>query len=137
MIDALSLLPEHHQKQFDSRFRIVLIAAQRAKHIMRGAPTPGSSKFIKETSSALEQVLNGEVNYYMGEEAREAIKQAKGSGEREFDPALLAQADENAKEIQKELSVYIDDSPKTEDSGVEEAVTDEVVAEDSVAGESV
>ncbi len=125
MIDALSLLPEHHQTQFDSRFRIVLIAAQRAKQIMRGAPTPGSNKFIKETSSALEEVLHGDVKYFMGEEAREAMKKAKGAGEREFDPALLAQTDENAKEIQKELSVYIDDSPKSEESGVEEVVVEE------------
>ncbi|MGB0910947.1 MAG: DNA-directed RNA polymerase subunit omega [Nitrospirales bacterium] len=125
MIDALSLLPEHHQTQFDSRFRIVLIAAQRAKHIMRGAPTPGSNKFIKETSSALEEVLNGDVKYFMGEDARQAIKQAKGSAEREFDPALLAQTDENAKEIQKELSVYIDDSPKTEEAVADDAVVEE------------
>ena len=125
MIDALSLLPEHHQTQFDSRFRIVLIAAQRAKQIMRGASTAGSNKFIKETSSALEEVLHGNVNYFMGEEAREAIKQAKGAGDREFDPALLAQTDENAKEIQKELSVYIDDSPKSEESGLDESTVEE------------
>ena len=120
MIDALSLLPEHHQTQFDSRFRIVLIAAQRTKQIMRGASNPDSGKFIKETSTALDEVLHGNVKYLMGKEAREAIKQAKGSGEREFDPALLAQTDENAQEIQKELSVYIDDSSKTEEPAVEE-----------------
>ena len=120
MIDALSLLPEHHQTQFDSRFRIVLIAAQRAKQIMRGAPSAGSSKFIKETSTALDEVLNGDVHYLKGQDAREAMKQAKGSGEHEFDPALLAQTDENSQEIQKELSVYIDDSPKTEEPGTEE-----------------
>lgn len=127
MIDALSLLPEHHQTQFDSRFRIVLIAAQRAKQIMRGAPAPGSVKFIKETSTALEEVLHGDVKYFMGEEAREAIKLTKGSRDREFDPALLAQTDENSKEIQKELSVYIDDSPKAEESGTEETPTEEEV----------
>ncbi len=120
MIDALSLLPEHHQTQFDSRFRIVLIAAQRAKQIMRGAPTAGSNKFIKETSSALEEVLHGNVNFLMGQDAREAMKEAKGAGEREFDPALLAQTNENAQEIQKELSVYIDDSPKGEEPAAEE-----------------
>ncbi|GJL53619.1 MAG: hypothetical protein NPIRA02_07510 [Nitrospirales bacterium] len=120
MMDALSLLPEHHQTQFDSRFRIVLIAAQRAKQIMRGAPTPGSVKYIKETSAALEEVLNGDIQYLKGQDAREAIKKAKGASEREFDPALLAQTDATAQEIQKELSVYIDDSPK-----VDEPVTDE------------
>ena len=112
MIDPLSLLPEHHQKQFDSRFRIVLIAAQRAKHLMQGSHTTETSKFAKETSQALEEVLKDQVSFLVGQDARQAIKDAKGTTEREFDPALLAQADENSKEIQKELSVYIDDSPK-------------------------
>ncbi len=120
MTDALSLLPEHHQTQFDSRFRIVLIAAQRAKQIMQGVPSERSNKYSKETSAALEEVLQGEVPYLMGEEARNAIRQAKGMGERDFDPALFAQSDENAQEIQKELSVYIDDTPKVEEPVAEE-----------------
>ena len=53
-MDALSLLPQHHQKEFDSRYRIVLIAAQRAKQLVRGAESEGTSKFTKDTSKALE-----------------------------------------------------------------------------------
>ena len=41
-MDALSLLPQHHQKDFDSRYRIVLIAAQRAKQLVRGAASQGA-----------------------------------------------------------------------------------------------
>ena len=115
MIDPLVLLPEHHQTQFDSRFRIVLIAAQRAKQVMQGAHTEGTSKFMKETSQALEEVLKGDVQFLIGTEARQAIKEAHSVHEREFAPSLLAQPDENAKEIQKELSVYIDDSPAAEE----------------------
>ena len=115
MMDPLLLLPEHHQKEFDSRFRIVLIAAQRAKHVMQGVPTHGTSKFSKETSQALEEVLKGQVSFLIGQEARQAMKEIQGAHEREFAPALLAQPDENSQEIQKELSVYIDDSPKSEE----------------------
>ena len=122
MMDPLVLLPEHHQKQFDSRFRIVLIAAQRAKLIMQGPPTEGTSKFMKETSQALEEVLKGEVPFLIGEEARQAIKEAHSVHEREFAPSLLVQPDETSKEIQKELSVYIDDSSNNEEeSEVEES----------------
>ena len=98
-MEALSLLPQHHQKEFDSRYRIVLIAAQRAKQLVRGGEPYGASKFSKDTSKALEEVLNGQVPYLIGQEAKEAI-----------DPALYAQPDENAQEIKKELSVYIDDT---------------------------
>ena len=122
MMDPLVLLPEHHQKQFDSRFRIVLIAAQRAKQRMQGPLTEETSKFMKETSQALEEVLKGEVPFMIGAEARQAIKELHSVHEREFAPALLAQPDETSKEIQKELSVYIDDTPNSgEESEVEES----------------
>ena len=109
-MDALSLLPQHHQKEFDSRYRIVLIAAQRAKQLVRGGEAYLASKFSKDTSRALEEVLNGQVPYLIGQEAKEAIKIAKRANERPIDPALYAQPDENAQEIKKELSVYIDDT---------------------------
>ncbi len=109
-MDALSLLPQHHQKDFDSRYRIVLIAAQRAKQLVRGAAAKGGSKFSKDTSVALEEVLGGGVPYLIGDEAKQAIRDAKMANQRPIDPALYAQPDETAKEIKKELSVYIDDT---------------------------
>jgi len=109
-MDALSLLPEHHQKEFDSRYRIVLIAAQRAKQLVRGAESEGTSKFTKNTSKALEEVLGGRVSYLVGDEAKQAIRDAKMANQRPIDPALYAQPDETAQEIKKELSVYIDDT---------------------------
>jgi DNA-directed RNA polymerase subunit omega len=109
-MDALSLLPQHHQKEFDSRYRIVLIAAQRAKQLVRGAEATRASKFSKETSMSLEEVLGGSVPYLIGDEAKQAIRDAKMAHQRPIDPALYAQPDENAQEIKKELSVYIDDT---------------------------
>ena len=37
MIDMLSLLPQYTPDQFDSRHRLVIVAAQRAKHILQGS----------------------------------------------------------------------------------------------------
>ena len=109
-MDALSLLPQHHQTEFDSRYRIVLIAAQRAKQLVRGAEPEGTSKFTKDTSRALEEVLAGSVPYLVGDAAKQAIRDAKMASQRPIDPALYAQPDETAQEIKKELSVYIDDT---------------------------
>ncbi|UCE64130.1 MAG: hypothetical protein JSU59_03015, partial [Nitrospirota bacterium] len=59
-------------------------------------------------------------------DARQAIKEAHSVHEREFAPALLAQPDETSKEIQKELSVYIDDSSNSaEESSEEESEVEE------------
>jgi len=109
-MDALSLLPEHNQTDFDSRYRIILIAAQRAKQLVRGSESEAKSKFTKNTSKALEEVLQGRVPYLMGQEAKDAIRDAKMMNQRPIDPAFYAQPDETAKEIKKELSVYIDDT---------------------------
>ena len=112
MNDPLSLLPEGHEKEFDSRYRIVLVAAQRAKQLMQGSSRNANSKFIKETSLALEETLQNQVSFLIGNDARQALKDSKYSGEQEIDPALLAEVNEDSQEIKKELSVYIDDSPK-------------------------
>ena len=112
MIDTLPLLPDENSGQFDSRYRVVLVAAQRAKQIMRSGKQSETSKYAKETSVALEEVLAGDVAYLTGEDARQAIRDDRRNVGPEFDQSILAEGDEDAKEIQKQLSVYIDDTPK-------------------------
>ena len=112
MIDTLPLLPDDRDGKFDSRYRVVLVAAQRAKQLMRGTTPSQTSKFAKETSMALEEVLGDKVEYLMGQEARQALREVKRSLDGEFEPALLTEANEDTKEIKQQLSVYIDDSPK-------------------------
>ncbi len=115
MVDILPLLPDDKRDKsgtFDSRYRVVLVAAQRAKQIMRSGQQSQTSKYAKETSIALEEVFRGEVDYLVGQDARQAIRDAKRGMERDSEHPISAEGDEDAKEIQKQLSVYIDDSPK-------------------------
>lgn len=112
MIDTLSLLPDHQQGQFDSRYRIALVAAQRAKHLMQGAKRTAPSKFAKETSAALEEALQDRVEFLVGKDALQAIKESEQTLEPERDPAARECTDPVSHEIKKELSVYVDDSPK-------------------------
>ena len=57
MGEMLTLLPEYSSEEFDSRHRLVIVAAQRAKQLVQGARMTASSKFTKETSIALDEVL--------------------------------------------------------------------------------
>ena len=111
MVDMLSLLPEYSPEQFDSRHRLVIVAAQRAKHIVQGSRPFGASRFTKETTIALDEVLKGEAKYLVGKEARDAMKEAKRGKEGETE-RMAMMTGEDAREIKKELSVYVDDSPK-------------------------
>ena len=74
MIDMFSLLPQYTSDEFDSRHRLVIVAAQRAKHIVQGSRPFGASRFTKETTIALDEVLRGEAKYLVGQAARDAMK---------------------------------------------------------------
>jgi len=110
MIDMLRVLPQYTIDQFDSRHRLAIIASQRAKHIVQGS-RHAPSRFTKETTIALEEVLHGHVTYLVGQEARDAMREAKRGKEGEMERIALMTGDD-AKEIKKELSVYVDDTPK-------------------------
>ncbi|HKT35918.1 MAG TPA: DNA-directed RNA polymerase subunit omega [Nitrospira sp.] len=111
MIDMLSLLPQYSSEQFDSRHRLVIVAAQRAKHIVQGSRPFGASRYTKETTIALDEVLRGEAKYLVGKDARDAMKEAKRGKEGETE-RMAMMTGEDAREINNELSVYVDDSPK-------------------------
>ncbi|TLY17046.1 MAG: DNA-directed RNA polymerase subunit omega [Nitrospirae bacterium] len=115
MTDIQSLLPQYAQEQFDSRHRLVIVAAERAKHLIQGARPTGISKFTKESTIALDEVLQGRVKYLKGKEARHAMKDAKRGKESETE-RMAMMAGEDAREIKKELGVYVDDSTKPVES---------------------
>ena len=98
---------------------MVIIAAQRAKHLTQGAKPTGPQRFHKETTNALDEVLRGRVTYLTGKEARDAMKEAKRGKEGETE-RLALMTGEGAKEIKKELSVYVDDTAKPVPATAEE-----------------
>jgi DNA-directed RNA polymerase subunit K/omega len=79
-MEVLSLLDHHSNTKIDSHFRIVIIGVQRAKQLLLGAPTTCQKPFAKETSRAVYEVLEGDVEFVVGTEARlfkEASEHAK------------------------------------------------------------
>lgn len=120
MVDPLSLLPEDNRKRFDSRHRMVIAAAQRAKHLIQGAKPVSTSRFTKETSVGIEEVLHGDVGFLTDKDARQAIKDSKRGKESEVERLATVEGGEDAREIRKELSVYVDDSIKATEPESEE-----------------
>jgi len=110
MSTTMALLPEYSPEEFDSRHRIVIAASQRAKHLMQGAKPVGTTRFTKATTIALDEVLHGQIPFLTGKEARQAMKDAKRTRESEVERMVTLEAREDAQEITKSLSVYVDDS---------------------------
>jgi len=71
-LDIIKLPIEYSKSVLDSRFRLVLIAAQRARQISDGSPVLVKSKYVKNTTLALEESIEGKLKYMTGEDARKA-----------------------------------------------------------------
>jgi len=113
-MDALSLLPDYDKLPVESRSRLVIISAQRARQLMQGArPALPTTRHTKPTTIALEEMLKGKIHFLVGKEAQKAMKDARKQRERELEKLTMAQvAGADAAEIKKDLSVVVDDSPK-------------------------
>jgi DNA-directed RNA polymerase subunit omega len=71
-VDIIKLPIEHTDESIDSRFRLVLMAAQRARQISDGSDVMVRSKYVKNTTLALEEAIEGKLKYLTGDEARKA-----------------------------------------------------------------
>ena len=116
-MDALSLLPDYSKLSTESRSRLVIITAQRARQLMQGARPALPTRHTKPTTMALEEMLKGKIHFLVGKEAQKAMKDARKQRERELEKLTMAQvAGTDAAEIKKDLSVVVDDSKPAEAS---------------------
>jgi DNA-directed RNA polymerase subunit omega len=58
-------------EEFDSKFRFILVAAERAKQLQNGAPAKINSKSHKPANIAIKETLEGLVEWEILEEERE------------------------------------------------------------------
>ena len=68
---------EYDKKKIDSRFRLVTIAAQRARELSFGAKPKVETKFDKIPTIAIIEALEGELEFLTGPEAVEAMQEAR------------------------------------------------------------
>ena len=118
MLDIISLPIVIENKKMDSRHRLVIIAAQRAKQIIEAPTAPTDTRYEKATSVAIEEILENKVPFLTGKDARQAQREAKRVREEEMKTqAMIAKEGEMVTEIKKDLNVYVDDSVIKEPEG--------------------
>lgn len=107
-MDIISLPVEFDNKKIDGRFRLVTIAAQRARELALGAKPKVQTKGKKITTIAIEEAINGKLEFLVGEEARRSQEEAK-----KFDYRRLLEerrregAPEDLSELEKDLKIYL------------------------------
>lgn len=114
-MDILSLPIEIKESSIDSRFRLVIIAAQRAKQLSQGAKPVIATKYTKDTTIALEEAISDKLDYITGEEAIKAKELAKKLEIKKAD-ALAGKegAEEELSELEKDLKVYLIEKAEAE-----------------------
>ncbi|HLG21646.1 MAG TPA: DNA-directed RNA polymerase subunit omega [Candidatus Manganitrophaceae bacterium] len=119
-MEIISLPIEIDFSKLDSRYRLVIIASQRARQIMEGSKPSIQSRYAKASTIGLEEVLVGEMEILYGKEARQAQRDAKRLREEMKSRALLAEREEElASEIRKDLTVYLEEAAKKGEVSIE------------------
>lgn len=114
-MDLISLPQEYDKKKIDSRYRLVIATAVRARQLSEGAQPTIPSKAKKAITTALEEIISGSVNILTGEAARKAKEKVrKLTYERMMDEAKQKETlPEDLTELEKDLQVYLHEKAST------------------------
>ena len=108
-MEIIELPIDFERLPMDSRYRLVIIASQRAKQLMEGAKKLTGSPYTKETTVSLEEIIQNKVQFLVGKEARLAYREMKKI--KEEDPrGGMSSEEADSSEIKKDLSTQVDDS---------------------------
>ncbi len=116
-MDLTNLMTGINEMKIDSRYRLVIVTAQRARRLMQGSKPLVQSKFSKESTVALDETLQGRIEYLIGNEARAALEEARQK-EAVAKPKVLVGRAADADEIKKDLTKYLDDSKTQQEEPV-------------------
>lgn len=112
-MDIISLPVEYDKKKIESRYRLVAIAAQRARELSLGATQKIQTKAKKVTTTALLEAISGNIEFITGEEAVIAREKAE-----KIDYKKLIEERrkpiEDLSELEKDLKVYLHEKGATE-----------------------
>lgn len=107
-MDIISLPLEIDHKKIDGKFRLVSIAAQRAKELSLGGKPKIVTKSRKVTSIAIEEAMQDKLEFITGEEARIAKDKAGKLDYRKLlEESRKMAAGDDLSELEKDLKVYL------------------------------
>jgi DNA-directed RNA polymerase subunit omega len=120
-MDIISLPVEIDEKKIDGRYRLVMIAAQRAKELSMGGKPKIHTKSRKVTTVAIEEAVDGRLEFLVGEEARKAKEEAKKLDYRRLLEERRKEATpEELTELEKDLKIYLHEKEAMDKKALEE-----------------
>jgi DNA-directed RNA polymerase subunit omega len=120
-MDIISLPIELDMKKIDGRYRLVMIASQRAKELSLGVKPKIQTKSRRVTTIAIEEAVQGKLEFLIGEEAKKAEEEAKKFDYRRLLEEKRREATpEELTELEKDLKVYLHEKETVDKKAREE-----------------
>jgi len=125
-MEIISLPIVFDEKKMHGRFGLVNIASQRAKELASGAMAKVETKHKKVATVALEEAIQGQVEFLVGEEAIEAKEEArKLDYKRLLEDKRRESEKEELSELEKDLKIYLYEKEGSEDVSAEDLFSEE------------
>lgn len=127
-MDLISLPVDFDKKKIDGRFRLAVMAAQRARELSLGVKPKIQTKSRKVTTIAIEEASKGILEFFVGEEARKAREEAKKFDYRKFlEERKREGMSGDLSELEKDLKVYLHERDTDEKKALEELFTEKKI----------
>lgn len=135
-MDIVSLPIEFDKTKIDSKFRLVMIAAQRARELSYGAKAEITTKYRKFSSISIEETVEGKLEFITGDEAKAANEKLKKFDYRRFLEERRREAPpEDLSELEKDLRVYLHEREEAERHTLEELFSEKKEEDESELSE--
>ncbi|BCB97206.1 DNA-directed RNA polymerase subunit omega [Dissulfurispira thermophila] len=112
-MDIISLPVEYDKKKIESRYRLVVIAAQRARELSLGSIPKIQTKAKKVTTTALLEAISGNIEFITGQDAIIAKERAEKINYKKLIEEKRKPI-EDLSELEKDLKVYLHEKGATE-----------------------
>jgi DNA-directed RNA polymerase omega subunit len=112
-MDIISLPIEYDKKKIDSRYRLVVIAAQRARELSLGALPKVQVKGKKPTTTAILEAIENKIEYITGEEALKAKEKLEKIDYRKLIEEKRRPITDLS-ELEKDLKIYLHEKASAE-----------------------
>jgi len=127
-MEIISLPIQGNFVNTQSRYRLVVLATQRARQLMEGDKPTLATRYAKPTTIALSEILSGKLEILHGKEALQHQHEARRAREERKNRFLSPEREEELRrEIKKDLSIYLSDAAAKEHAPNEETKPEETL----------
>lgn len=123
-MDIITLPIEYDKKKIESKYRLAVIASQRARELAFGSDPKLTKKAKKVTTSALLETISGEVKFITGDEAAAAREKADRIDFKKLIEERRKTSAGDLSELEKDLKIYLHEREGASEHALDELFTD-------------